>query len=86
MTKTQIVDQLAADLGISKAKARRAFDKLVNTLATTILSNGRVVLPGFGTFKLKERAARKGRNPQTGEELLIPERKTIVFKPWKGLI
>ncbi|MCG2775965.1 MAG: HU family DNA-binding protein [Desulfobacterales bacterium] len=57
------------------------FDSLFAILAISIKKNGRFIVPGFGTFSVKERKARKGRNPQTGETMMIKASKTVSFKP-----
>ena len=72
MNKSELVEALAAGADISKAAATRALDTLVETITKTVASGDSVTLIGFGTFKSAQRAAREGKNPQTGEKLKIP--------------
>ena len=85
MNKNEFVDQLANNAGMPKKDAERFLNSFVNT-ATTALNNGeKIQLVGFGTFEVKERAERKGRNPKTGEEITIPASKNPSFKAGKAL-
>ena len=72
MNKSELVEALAAGADISEAAATRALDTLVETITKTVASGDSVTLIGFGTFKSAQRAAREGKNPQTGEKLKIP--------------
>jgi DNA-binding protein HU-beta len=85
MTKAEIVDQIATDADISKAAAGRALDSTLESITKTLTRGDTVTLVGFGTFTVSKRAARKGRNPQTGAEISIPASKVPRFKPGKGL-
>ncbi len=85
MTKAEMVDQIAADADISKAAAGRALDSALDSIAKTLTQGDSVTLVGFGTFTVGKRAARKGRNPQNGQEISIPASKVPRFKPGKGL-
>jgi DNA-binding protein HU-beta len=85
MTKAEIVDQIAADADISKAAAGRALDSALDSITKTLTNGDAVTLVGFGTFTVSKRAARKGRNPQTGEEISIAAAKVPRFKPGKAL-
>ena len=67
--------------GISKAEVARLVDATLDSLSGGIAKDGRVSYPGFGTFTVTERAARTGRNPQTGAEIQIPASKSVKFKP-----
>ncbi len=85
MTKAEFIGKIAEKSGISKSEAARVFDTVTDEL-TELLSNGeKVTFPGFGTFAVKERAERKGRNPQTGNEITISARKVAQFKPGSAL-
>ena len=70
---------------LSKADAGRSLDVLIKTIETTLKSGDSIALVGFGTFAVKERAERTGRNPQTGQEITIAAAKVPSFKPGKGL-
>ena len=85
MTKAEIVDQMAMDAEISKAAAGRALDSALESIAKTLTNGDSVTLVGFGTFTVSKRAARKGRNPQTGAEISIAASSVPRFKPGKGL-
>lgn len=85
MNKSDLVEKMAADAGISKAAAGKALDSLMDAVKGTLKSGGKVALVGFGSFTVKERAARDGRNPQTGETIKIAARKVVSFKPGSEL-
>lgn len=85
MNKQQLIDNMAASAEISKAAATSALDAFTGTVTTTLKEGGEVALVGFGTFKVTERAARQGRNPQTGETIEIAAAKVPSFKAGKGL-
>ncbi|MES2628194.1 MAG: HU family DNA-binding protein [Bacteroidota bacterium] len=80
MNKAELIDAIAADSGLSKADAKRALDSFVKTTTTSLKKNGRVALVGFGSFSVTKRAARKGRNPQTGKEIKIAAKNVVKFK------
>lgn len=85
MNKKDLIDDVAALASLSKADAQYAVRAVLDAIALGLKQDGTVALAGFGSFTVKEQAARKGRNPQTGEEIEIPARKSIKFKPGKGL-
>lgn len=85
VNKTQLVDKIAESADISKASAGRALDAFIETVTETLKSGDQVALVGFGTFSVRERAARTGRNPQTGAEIQIAAAKVPGFKPGKAL-
>lgn len=85
MNKTDLVNSVATQAELSKADSKKAIDALFETIATTLANNEKIQLVGFGTFEVRERAARKGRNPQTGEEIQIAASKLPAFKPGKEL-
>jgi nucleoid DNA-binding protein len=80
-----LANDLADDLGVSKAAAYEAATELFSKISKAALSGGRVAVHGFGTFSLKERKARTGRNPQTGASIKIAASKTVGFKPGSAL-
>lgn len=80
MNKAELVDAIAAGSGISKADSKRALDAFINATTDALKSGDRVSLVGFGSFSVSQRAARKGRNPQTGAEITISAKKVVKFK------
>jgi len=86
MTKAELVDAIAADAKISKAAAGAALDSFTkNVIKALKAKDGKVTLVGFGTFSKAKRAARKGRNPQTGAAIKIKARTVVKFKAGKKL-
>ncbi|MDR0218853.1 MAG: DNA-binding protein HU-beta [Enterobacteriaceae bacterium] len=85
MNKSQLIDKIAASANISKAAAGRVVDAFVSSVSDTLKSGDDVVLVGFGTFTVRERAARTGRNPQTGKAIKIAAAKVPAFRAGKGL-
>ena len=85
MNKSELIDAIAASADIPKAAAGLALDATVDAITTALKDGDQVVLVGFGTFAVKERAARTGRNPQTGQPIQIAAAKVPGFKPGKAL-
>ena len=85
MNKSELVTAIAEHANLTKADAGRALDGLLKTIETTLKAGDSVSLIGFGSFEVKDRAERSGRNPQTGEPITIAAAKTISFKPGKAL-
>jgi DNA-binding protein HU-beta len=85
MNKTELIDQIAAAADISKAAAGRALDATVEAVKAALKAGDDVSLVGFGTFYVSERAARTGRNPQTGKSIKIKAAKAPKFRAGKGL-
>ena len=87
MTKAEFVEQVITSSGadISKKDAAGVLDAIFDVIGKTIKDENRFSYPGFGTFTVKERSARKGRNPRTGEAINIKASKTVGFKPSPGL-
>jgi len=85
MNKGQLVDKIAEGADITKASASRALDSFIDTITTELATGGNVALVGFGTFKVSDRAARTGRNPQTGAAIQIAASKAPSFKAGKAL-
>ena len=85
MNKTEPVDAVATQAELSKQDAKKAVEALFETISNTLAKEEKIQLIGFGTFEVRERAARTGRNPQTGEEMTIPASKAPAFKPGKEL-
>lgn len=85
MNKTELIAKLAEDAGITKTQAGAALDSFTTAIAKTLKKGDKVTLVGFGTFSVSKRAARKGRNPRTGEEIKIKAKKVAKFKAGKEL-
>ncbi|TRX56881.1 HU family DNA-binding protein [Thalassomonas sp. M1454] len=85
MNKSELINKIAEGADLSKASAGRALDSLISTVTAELASGGEVSLVGFGTYKVSDRAARTGRNPQTGAEIQIKAAKVPSFKAGKAL-
>ncbi|RJG42173.1 nucleoid-associated protein HU-beta [Motilimonas pumila] len=85
MNKAQLIDKIAEGADLSKAGAGRALDAFVESVTEALQQDDSVALVGFGTFSVKERSARTGRNPQTGAEIQIAAAKVPGFKAGKAL-
>ena len=85
MNKPELYTALTKKTGLSKKDAERFADAFIETIASALQQGEKVQIVGFGTFEVKERAARKGRNPHTGEEIDVPASKAPVFKACKAL-
>lgn len=85
MNKAELVAKIAGDAGITKTQANAALDSFTTTVQKTLKSGDKVTLVGFGTFSVSKRAARTGRNPQTGAPLKIKAKKVARFKAGKEL-
>jgi DNA-binding protein HU-beta len=85
VNKTQLVEKIAENADLSKASAGRALDALIEAVGGALESGDQVALVGFGTFSVRTRAARTGRNPKTGEQIQISEAKVPAFKAGKAL-
>ena len=80
MNKAELIEAMASGSGLTKADAKRALDAFVNATSSALKKGDRVALVGFGSFSVAKRAARKGRNPQTGKEIKIGAKKVVKFK------
>ncbi|MDX2362774.1 MAG: HU family DNA-binding protein [Crocinitomicaceae bacterium] len=80
MNKAELIDAIASDAGLSKADAKRALDGFVNAVSGSLKKGDRISLVGFGSFSVSNRAARTGRNPQTGKEIQIAAKNVVRFK------
>ncbi|MBD7978036.1 MULTISPECIES: HU family DNA-binding protein [Pseudomonas] len=85
MNKAELIEAIAASADLPKTTAARALDAITESITNALKNGDSVSLVGFGTFAVKERAAREGRNPQTGATLQIAAAKLPGFKPGKGL-
>ena len=85
MNKSDLVAAMAAKTGDTKKSAEETLNAFVDVVTEALVKGGKVQLVGFGSFEVRKRAARKGRNPQTKEEIKIPASKAPVFKAGKAL-
>lgn len=85
MNKAELVDQVAARSNLSKKDALQAVDALFESIQEALARGEKVQIVGFGSFEVRERSARTGRNPQTGEEMRIGARRVPVFRAGKAL-
>ena len=85
MNKAQLIDAVASRADVSKAEAGRAVDATLSAISGSLSGGDSVSLVGFGTFNVRHRAARMGRNPQTGESIHIQASKSVGFKAGKAL-
>lgn len=85
MNKTELIDTIAQEAGLSKAHASRALNAMIDVTTKAMASGDSVQLTGFGSFSVKQRAARTGRNPQTGAAMQIKASKVASFKAGKAL-
>ena len=85
MNKTELIASVAQKTELSKKDAEKAVKAVFDTIAEELATGGKVQVIGFGTFEIRERAAREGRNPQSGEVITIAASKSPAFKAGKGL-
>lgn len=85
MNKGDLINQIATDAGLSKAQAGAALNSVLDSITGTLKKGDKVTLVGFGTFSTSKRAARTGRNPQTGATIKIKAKNVVKFKPGKEL-
>ena len=85
MNKSELIAKVAEETGLSKKDATKSVEAVFGAIAEALKNGEKVQLVGFGNFEVRERSARKGRNPQTGEEIEIPASKVPAFKPGKAL-
>jgi len=80
MNKSELIDAIAADAGISKVAAKKALESFTENVSNSLKKGDRVSLVGFGSFSISKRAARDGRNPQTGKTIKIAAKNVVKFK------
>ncbi|MDM8365585.1 HU family DNA-binding protein [Bacillus thuringiensis] len=85
MNKTELIQKVAMETGLKRPQASLAVDTVLESIQQALQKGDNVQLIGFGTFEVRERAAREGRNPITGESLIIPAKKAPAFKAGKQL-
>ena len=85
MTKKEIVKTISDDIGLTQLKTKEIVQKTFDTIVEALVSDGRIELRNFGVFEVKKRAARKARNPRTGDKVQVPEKFVVTFKPGKEM-
>ena len=85
MNKTELISAMSENANMTKVDAEKALKAFIDTVTEELKNGGKIQLVGFGTFEVAERAARKGRNPKTSEEIMIPASKSPRFKAGKSL-
>lgn len=85
MTKVELIAAVAADAGLTKKDAEKAVNSMIDSITESLKKGDKVALVGFGTFEVRKRPARKGRNPQTKKEITIPASNLPAFKAGKAL-
>lgn len=85
MNKKELVERISRSNAMSQVAAREALDAIISSMAASMEGGDKVTISGFGSFRVVDKPAQKGRNPQTGEELIIPPRRVVKFKPSKKL-
>lgn len=85
MSQSEVVNHFAEKFDMKRAQVKELFEELSNLATSEVKENGEFQLPGFGKLVLSERKAREGRNPQTGETIQIPAKRTLKFRLTKGI-
>lgn len=85
MTKKEIVKDIADELSLTQLKTKEIVQKTFDAIVETLVETGRIELRNFGVFEVKQRAARKARNPRTGERVDVPPKNVVTFKPGKKM-
>lgn len=85
MTKKEIVKAISEEIGLTQLKTKDIVQKTFDTIVETLVADGRIELRNFGVFEVKKRAARKARNPRTGEKVFVAEKFVVTFKPGKEM-
>lgn len=85
MTKADLIDEVARNSDLSKKDAEVIVQTVLDSIVESLKTGKKVELRGFGSFRLRERASREGRNPKTGEKVFVPAKKVPYFKPGKEL-
>ena len=85
MTKKEIVKTISEEIGLTQLKTKEIVQKTFDAIVETLVEEGRIELRNFGVFEVKKRAARKARNPRTGDRVDVPEKFVVTFKPGKEM-
>ena len=86
MNRTELINKVVEKAGMKKGQVGTVINSMIESIKETLQKGEKVTIVGFGTFAVANRAAREGRNPQTGETIRIPEKKVVRFRPGKDLI
>ena len=81
MTRREIVQTIAQEFGLTQLQAKQIVEKTFDSIVNILVADGRVELRNFGVFEVRWRKPRKGRNPRTGEKIMVPAKCTVIFKP-----
>ncbi|HVX13373.1 MAG TPA: HU family DNA-binding protein [Pirellulales bacterium] len=85
MTKKEIVKTISEEIGLTQLKTKEIVQKTFDAIVETLVEEKRIELRNFGVFEVKKRAARKARNPRTGDKVYVPEKYVVTFKPGKEM-
>jgi integration host factor subunit beta len=85
VTKKEIVKTISEEIGLTQLKTKEIVQKTFDAIVDTLVEEGRIELRNFGVFEVKKRAARKARNPRTGQRVDVPEKYVVTFKPGKEM-
>ena len=85
MTKKEIVKTISEEIGLTQLKTKEIVQKTFDAIVEALVTEGRIELRNFGVFEVKPRAARKARNPRTGDKVLVPAKNVVTFKPGKEM-
>ena len=85
MTKKEIVKAISEEIGLTQLKTKEIVQKTFDAIVETLIEERRIELRNFGVFEVKKRAARKARNPRTGDKVFVPEKFVVTFKPGKEM-
>ena len=85
MTKKEIVKTISEEIGLTQLKTKEIVQKTFDAIVETLVDDKRIELRNFGVFEVKKRAARKARNPRTGEKVFVPAKFVVTFKPGKEM-
>ena len=85
MTKKEIVKAISDEIGMTQLKTKEIVQKTFDAIVDTLIEEKRIELRNFGVFEVKKRAARKARNPRTGDKVFVPEKYVVTFKPGKEM-
>ena len=85
MTKKEIVKTISEEIGLTQLKTKEIVQKTFDAIIEALVADGRIELRNFGVFEVKKRAARSARNPRTGEQVKVPEKFVVTFKPGKEM-
>ena len=85
MTKKEIVKTISEEIGLTQLKTKEIVQKTFDAIVETLVGDGRIELRNFGVFEVKKRAARKARNPRTGDKVFVPAKYVVTFKPGKEM-